>query len=206
MPKHAITRRTHALQIRYDPVLDIGTPEPMTSAASRARILAPMAEDFIAVFSTRCREVSPAGAREEQERNPAIGKTDAGRTPKALPVHPWSRRYGLRSARFSAETCRSFDRRRLRTSVLRSAHASPRVQDRHQHVLAAIVRLNEIESFLAVEPLYGSSRHKTLPFSACTTSRIRKRSRLSSRFWKKSPVCTRLAACPVIRPNSMIAV
>ena len=32
--------------------------------------------------------------------------------------------------------------------------------DVHEHILAAIVRLDEAKAFLAVEPLYGSLRHE----------------------------------------------
>ncbi len=35
--------------------------------------------------------------------------------------------------------------------------------DVHEHILAAIIRLDEAEAFLAVEPLHGSLRNITLP-------------------------------------------
>jgi hypothetical protein len=119
----------------------------------------------------------PAGAREEQEGNPAIGRTDAGRTPQALPVHPWSRRYGLRPCRSDSAQilCRGLAALSIGDdfefdllSFVQPMHPGAfNRADMHEHVLAAIVRLNEAESFLAVEPLHGSSCHKTLSFSAC---------------------------------------
>jgi hypothetical protein len=33
--------------------------------------------------------------------------------------------------------------------------------DVHEHILAAVIRLNEAEAFLAIEPLYRSLRHMT---------------------------------------------
>ena len=37
--------------------------------------------------------------------------------------------------------------------------------DMHEDVLAAVVRLNEAESFLIVEPFHGSGSHSVLPWS-----------------------------------------
>jgi hypothetical protein len=34
--------------------------------------------------------------------------------------------------------------------------------DVYEHILAAVIRLDETETFLAVEPLYGSLSHITL--------------------------------------------
>jgi hypothetical protein len=42
--------------------------------------------------------------------------------------------------------------------------------DVDEHVLAAVIRLDEPEAFLAVEPLYGSLRHVTLLSSVCVSS------------------------------------
>jgi hypothetical protein len=114
---------------------------------------------------------------DEQEGSPAIGKTDAGLTPQASPVHPWSRRYGIDQCRsdgaqilgrgfasLSIDDLFEFDL----LSLAQPAHPGAfNRADMHENILAAIVRLNETETFLAVEPLYGSSRHKTLSFSAC---------------------------------------
>src|SRR5437588_9274157 len=36
--------------------------------------------------------------------------------------------------------------------------------DVHEHVLAAVVRLNEAETLLAIKPLYSSCRHRTPSF------------------------------------------
>ena len=36
--------------------------------------------------------------------------------------------------------------------------------DVYEHILAAVIRLNETEAFLAIEPLYGTARHATLLF------------------------------------------
>ena len=39
--------------------------------------------------------------------------------------------------------------------------------DMHENVLAAVIRLDEAEAFLAVEPLHGSLRHMTVLSSTC---------------------------------------
>ncbi len=39
--------------------------------------------------------------------------------------------------------------------------------DMHENILAAIIRLDETEAFLAVEPLYGSLRHEKLLSDTC---------------------------------------
>ena len=62
-------------------------------------------------------------ARELDEKNPAYGGPHARSEPKALPVHPWSGRYGYRALpvrRISdsrPRTCRSCDRRRPRKRI-----------------------------------------------------------------------------------------
>src|SRR5215472_10164363 len=50
--------------------------------------------------------------------------------------------------------------------------------DVHEDILAAIIRLDEAEAFLAVEPLHGSSRHITLPSGRCE-----RRPRASAAGW-----------------------
>jgi len=51
--------------------------------------------------------------------------------------------------------------------------------DMQENILAAVVRLNEAETFLAVKPLHGSCRHG-IPLSLSTSPPIaaRQRSRL----------------------------
>src|SRR5712671_7600463 len=49
--------------------------------------------------------------------------------------------------------------------------------DVHEDILAAIIRLDEAEAFLAVEPLHGSLRHLTLPSGRCVKKAARRRSR-----------------------------
>jgi len=39
--------------------------------------------------------------------------------------------------------------------------------DVHEHILAAVFRLDETKAFLAVEPLHGSLRHETLLSGMC---------------------------------------
>jgi hypothetical protein len=58
----------------------------------------------------------------------------------------------------------------------------------NEHILAAVVRLNEAKAFLAVEPLYSARTHeKLLSLTVHTWASARKASRALSRicrFWK----------------------
>jgi hypothetical protein len=48
-------------------------------------------------------------------------------------------------------------------SFIKAIHAGALNRaDVHKHVLAAIIRLNEAEAFLAVEPFHGSLHHVSL--------------------------------------------
>jgi hypothetical protein len=53
--------------------------------------------------------------------------------------------------------------------------------DVHENILAAILRLNETEASLAVEPLHDSLRHGTLLSDECSGKLHRSRSRFMSR-------------------------
>jgi hypothetical protein len=58
--------------------------------------------------------------------------------------------------------------------------------DVHEHVLAAVIRLDETEAFLAVEPLYDSLRHVTF-FQVCVNHRALTRY-FRFEFWINSSV------------------
>src|SRR6266508_6190459 len=98
--------------------------------------------------------------------------------PQALPVHPWSKRYGYRrhrldgaqifSGRFAGSTvCDNLEGNLL--SLIEGAHAGTFDRaDMNEDILAAVLRLNEAKAFLAVKPLYSSRIHGSFSFSyAC---------------------------------------
>src|SRR5712672_1027921 len=60
--------------------------------------------------------------------------------------------------------------------------------DVHEDILAAIIRLDKAEAFLAVEPLHGSLRHMTLPSGRCVKKAARQPQPVRSRFGEKSSV------------------
>jgi hypothetical protein len=99
---------------------------------------------------------------------PAAERSAAGQKPQTLPVHPWSRsqpsiRQPYRSLsaeivsrRFAGSPIRNdfeFDLLALVEAMQASAFHRA---DMHEDILAAIVRLNETETFLTIEPLHGS--------------------------------------------------
>jgi hypothetical protein len=74
-------------------------------------------------------------------------------------------------------------------ALIQSVHPCP--FDRanvNEHILAAVARLDEAKSFLAVEPLYGSFRHNILSqikrIRACLFDRALSRSLFKSSFGK----------------------
>src|SRR5262245_14179143 len=73
--------------------------------------------------------------------------------------------------------------------------------DVHEDILAAIIRLDEAEAFLAVEPLHGSLRHIALPSGRCVT-RPRASAAGSFEIWRKVVSPTRGARRgQVVRPK-----
>jgi hypothetical protein len=60
----------------------------------------------------------------------------------------------------------------------------------HEDILTTVVRLDETEAFLAVEPLYGSLRHVTLLFVkyVCMSGRACRDSWFRFEFWINSSV------------------
>jgi hypothetical protein len=94
-----------------------------------------------------------------------------GPNPKALPVHPWSRPPGYPRRRSDGAqiVCRGFagpaigyyvERNLL--SLIEAVHPSTfNGADVHEDILAAVIRLDKAEAFLAVEPLYCTLRHMT---------------------------------------------
>src|SRR5688572_4234442 len=95
----------------------------------------------------------------------------------ALPVHPWSKRHGCSHSRLDGA---QIVRRRLAglaignhvigdlLALVEGAQASAFDRaDVNEDVLAAILRLNETEALLAVEPLNGARAHRNYPLVEC---------------------------------------
>jgi len=123
-----------------------------------------------------------------------------------LPVHPWSGFY-------SASGCRSdgaqiFGRGLARLSINDNlvGNLLPLIEvvhsgafdraDVYEHILGAVIRLDEAEAFLAVEPFHGSLCHMS-SFKCvfrCVCMRPRVSATGSFEFWEK-----------VVSPSRMIA-
>jgi hypothetical protein len=57
--------------------------------------------------------------------------------------------------------------------------------DVHENILAAVIRPDETEAFLAIEPLYGSLRHETLLSDTYSGGPRSRAAGLSVEIWKK---------------------
>jgi hypothetical protein len=76
-------------------------------------------------------------------------------------------------------------------SLVEGTHASAFDRaDVHEDILAAIIRLNEAEAFLVIEPLHGSFCHIALLSGTCISGRASAQP-ICSRFGEKSSVQTR---------------
>jgi hypothetical protein len=106
------------------------------------------------------------------QENPRLASQT--RVTLALPVHPWSRLHGrgLDSAKVIRRQLSGplvgddFVADLLTFVKIVHSGAFDRT-DMHENVLAAVVRLNEAETFLAVKPLHSSCRHG-IPLSTST--------------------------------------
>jgi hypothetical protein len=120
-----------------------------------------------------------------------------------LPVHPWSGIMVLRAAdqptcRLSAEDLPVFRSATTSKAIfcpsIEETHASAFDRtDVHEDILAAIIRLNEAEAFLVIEPLHGSFCHIALLSGTCISRRASAQP-ICSRFGEKSSVQTRECA------------
>src|SRR5437773_11476573 len=107
----------------------------------------------------------PQGKKE----TPRLANQSRGSEPQALPVHPWSKRYGHRRCRLrgaqilSSRLASPAVRNDLEGDLLplvESAHAGAFDRaDMNEDILVAVLRLNEAEALLAVKPLYSSLVH-----------------------------------------------
>jgi hypothetical protein len=86
------------------------------------------------------------------EENPRPAKPTRGAEDKHLPVHPWSRRLALRAVDQTARRLEDLpaliddDLEFNLPSFVQHPGAFNRA-DMHEHVVAAVVRLNETETF-----------------------------------------------------------
>jgi hypothetical protein len=143
----------------------------------------------------QARHEVPLTAQQKSPTNPARGEPDAGSEPQALPVHPWSRRYGYRHCRSGGAqiVCGgltrpsiSHDLERDSLSLVEAVHPGAfDGADMHENILTAVIRLDETEAFLAVEPLYGSLRHVTLLSGTCLNRPRSRAAGLLIEIWKK---------------------
>src|SRR5260370_39711190 len=107
--------------------------------------------------------------------NPRAWRTRRGGSkPQALPVHPWSKRYGHRCCQLggaqilsgrlaSPAVCDDVERDLLPLIEATHAGAFDRA-DMNEDVFATALQLNEAEAFLVVKPLYSSLVHGSSSF------------------------------------------
>src|SRR5271165_534416 len=107
-------------------------------------------------------------------KNPRLANQTRGSKPQALPVHPWSKRYGHRRCQLdgaqilsgglaSPAVCDDVERDPL--PLIEAAHAGAFDRaDMNEDVFDTALRLNEAEAFLAVKPLYSSLVHGSSSF------------------------------------------
>src|SRR5262249_11905481 len=135
-----------------------------------------------------------------------------GAQSQALPVHPWSKPDDLMLFLHSAQILR----RRLPSppishnlvgnllSLVEAVHAGALdCADVHEHILAAVVRLDEAEAFLAVEPLHSALSHSHvfrlhtdwLRVSAAGSSRDFGEGRCQARYSRRGQVIRAETRC-----------
>jgi len=148
----------------------------IASAASRARssFLAAMAARCSAFFKIATNDISSVTTalcgHGHSKRNPATGGP-GGVQPQALPVHPWSKRYGHRRCRLdgaqvlSGRLARPMvcdDVKRDLLPFVEAAHSRAfNRADMNEDIFVTALWLNEAEALLAVKPLYSSLVHGT---------------------------------------------
>ena len=122
-----------------------------------------------------------------------------------LPVHPWSG-YGSSHCRLDSLqiarrglACPSigYNVENDLLSLIEDTHASAFDRaDVHEDILAAIIRLNEAEAFLVIEPLHGSFCHIALLFRYGCNVAARQRSRFVRDLEKSRQSDAKCAARP----------
>src|SRR5258708_12069876 len=112
-----------------------------------------------------------------QKRTPRLAGQTRGSEPQALPVHPWSKRYGrprcrLRGAQIlssrltSPAVCNDVEGDLLPLVEGTHACAFDRA-DMNEDILVASLGLNEAEAFFPVKPLHTSLVHGSSSFGTC---------------------------------------
>jgi hypothetical protein len=151
------------------------------------------------------------GNRGRQKGKTRDRRTERGPSNKTLPVHPWSRRYGYRYCR--SDTLQ-IARRRFAgpaikyhlegdlLSLVEAMHPGAfDSTDVHEHILAAVIRLDETEAFLAIKPFYRTLRHMTLLSGACVGGPRSCAAGRCSRFGEVVSPTRRARRGQVVRPK-----
>src|SRR4029450_6004190 len=129
-----------------------------------AEVLVGVAHRGAVLFSHLGLSFWPPSSAPQSKKSSRSGGPEQGSQTGALPVHPWSKRHGRRRlgrdeilGRGLAGPAVGYDLIRDLLPFVEAVHSGPlNGADVNEHIAATVIRLNEAEALLAVEPLHGS--------------------------------------------------